>query len=255
MKGSVNKAINNKDNAMHYECVEPNLGAQMWRLEDKTTAVALRSRLKVHLSICHRCRLLTTLDQRLGEGVRTGAIQSSEGRLEWLHRLPGLLAAACLALVFLLPPESDRGPVLERAGAEYWKVIQPISGELLTSHTPLVKWEPLERATSYKVEISGLDVEFNWSSTISATELRLPPETGLPDQGKFQVVVTPVPGYLASPTGAVSWFRTGGWMSLVVYRLFAAPMWLQIVLVGLFVGSLVMGFRRFRRVGSLKRFF
>ena len=124
----------------------------------------------------------------------------------------------------------------------------PVSGEVLTTPTPFLAWDPLDDATSYRVEIGGLDQAYTWHDTTEATEMTVPREAYLPDRGSFQVVVTPIPSYLASPTGAVTWFRIGGLPALVSYRLAAAPVWLQLGLMLGLVGWFAIGWRRWKRL-------
>ncbi len=107
-----------------FECVDPDVGAQLWRLEQGDADPQLRATLEAHLSVCHACRLLVRLDETahdLGRRGRLRAAAASAGAPA-AHRarardawMPALALAASLVLLLVLPPRSVLGR--ERCGA------------------------------------------------------------------------------------------------------------------------------------------
>jgi hypothetical protein len=216
-----------------YECVEPELGDRLWCLDDPSAAAAEVDRLRAHVTICHACRLQIALDERLEQSLRR---QGAEGTIPFVSpRSKGLrwrrpvsrgsvtLLAACLALVFLVPPRLD---VLSVRGGGDWGIMRPVPGEVVATVTPKITWQPLEDARSYQVTIAGEQTNFLWQVETDALEIQVPESAHLPKPGRFRVTVSPIPAYLAPPTGASSWLRTGTFPAHVGYRITAAPRWI-----------------------------
>ena len=217
-----------------FECVEPEIGDRLWRLDDPLTPSGELERLHAHLSICHACRLHLAVDKRLERSLRSAdsavggpVVKQPKNRTGG----PGvagsgaaLLLAACFTLVFVLPPRQAT-PIVR--SADSWGISRPVPGEVVATPTPRITWMPLTDARAYRVTVAGEQNGFFWQVETSESQLRVPETAALPRSGRFRVTVHPLPTYLAPPAGCSSWLRTGSLVTYVGYRLVAAPKWVH----------------------------
>jgi len=90
-----------------YECIEPRLGGDLWRLEDPDTDVARRAHLETHVTFCASCRQQRAVESATEAGLRMGELTlgSSAGRglrqIRWLAGagVAALAAGSALLLV------------------------------------------------------------------------------------------------------------------------------------------------------------
>lgn len=218
-----------------YECIDPGLGEQIWRIDDPATPPDLSRRLVAHVRHCADCRLHLALTRDLAAGLRDGTLAAevaagSPAWARWTGGLGGLALAACLALVFLLPPAPAGEDRLLR-GADAPAVTAPVPDAVILDRTPVVRWTPVERATRYRVSVREVGGDFAWSAETSGNEIAVPAAATLPRAARLRVDVEPVPAHLVRGGRLQSSFRTGGWNEFLGFRLQAAP-------AGLLVGAI-----------------
>lgn len=209
-----------------FECIDPGLGAQIWRLDDPTTAPGLRDRLDLHVRHCADCRLALAVAREAGEGLRAGRLVVAGPLLPaWIRWTGGLGAgalAACLALVFLLPPRpAGDSPLLRGTGAP--AVTSPAPDTVIRDRTPEIRWTPLEHAVRYRITVREVGGDYAWQGESVTPAFALPSGADLPVSSRFRVDVEPVPAHAAPGGRLQSSFRTGSWGEFVDFRLGAAP--------------------------------
>lgn len=229
-----------------YECVEPELGDQLWRLEVDVTDAALCTALLEHLSVCDACRIERGAERAVARLLQAGAPPSRLWKdstprpkprsviARWTRMRPPLLGAtaatalaASLAAI-LFGPVHGGGDRDTRGGeVERFRFRAPIEGQVLATRRPTLVWSPLAQATGYRVSIQQVDGSFRWETTTRSTLLRPPPASALPAAATLRAIVRPVPEDLAPPEGIGVRFRTGGPLDAARFRLGAAPAWLR----------------------------
>ena len=108
-----------------YECIDPRLGSDLWRLEDPDTDAAIRARLETHVTFCASCRQQRAVESATVVGLRMGELSlgSSAGRglrrIRWLAGVGAASLATGLALVLTAPARwgSPTGWIIGSAGA------------------------------------------------------------------------------------------------------------------------------------------
>jgi len=197
-----------------YECLDPTLGAELWRLADPDCPDELRSRLETHVKFCADCRLKLAVEHGTATGLRDGSLDLTLGAnwrsrpAVWTTGLGAAALAAGLALLILMPPRApheqltlrgDDGPTIER----------PVADEVVLDRQPTVRWTALAGATRYDLRVEAVEGDYRWSVSTDNPEATIPREHSLPAATRFRVRVEPVPAHLA-PDGALrSSFRTG----------------------------------------------
>ncbi len=237
-----------------FECVEPGLGEQLWRLDTDDIAPELRDRLERHLRVCDDCRLQRDLHARLSTLAAAGELDitvSERPARRWrpdtlMAAGGGLALAASLALMMLLPPSMPRAPGVSRGEEPGTGFTRPVEGEVLADATPALAWRPVDGATGYSLEITQTDGDYAWRARTGDTRVELPAEAALPDGGRFLVLLEPVPVDLA-PLGGISVsFRRAGPAAVFAYRIGAAPKAVRL-LGALGLGLLALGAPLLRR--------
>ena len=222
------------DHEHRYECVQPDLGEQLWKLDTDDVDPELRLGLERHLRVCDDCRLQRVVHERLGELGAAGEIaievEPEEPKRLWSYRTDrflaacgGLAVAASLALAMLIPPTLPGLPGTSRSDVPKPAFLRPVEGEVVAHDSPLLSWRAIGGATAYRLEITQIDGEYAWQGRSSTTNLRIPEEASLPARGHFRVILEPVPSDL-SPLGGVSVaFRRAHTASVLIYRAGVAP--------------------------------
>ncbi|MCP4292386.1 MAG: hypothetical protein GY780_11205 [bacterium] len=207
-----------QNNVNDFECVQPEAGNEIWRLEMPDTEPELRTRLENHLAICDSCRLTLAVHGQLQNPAQAKIL-----RPPFNFGLTGVLAlAASLALAFILPPgQMDRTLMRGDSGPAF---ISPIEGEVVLQETPQLKWSQVPGATSYEVRITGVSDDYEWTSSSSQPTITIAEEHGLAHNQEVRVVVKTVPGDLV-PLGSISvQFSREGPAPFVAYRVVSAPL-------------------------------
>jgi hypothetical protein len=228
-----------------FECVQSELGDQIWRLDLDETAAELNTRLKHHLQVCDSCRLTQALDSKLATAADGGHLTIApeptigSSWSQGIMAVGGMALAASLALVLLMPPGVM--PFGSFRGDASTMIVTPVEGEVLTDATPQVTWPSVADASAYRVSLTGIDSSYQWSARIETTTAQIPETHALPDQGWFRILVEPLPTDLA-PLGENSVvFRRGGVGDVMVWRAQHAPRPIQ-WLVWLSGAIFVIGF-------------
>jgi len=166
-----------EDQTGSYECVQPELGHQIWRLEMKDTSDELRSSLENHLAVCDSCRLTLAAEVLVKEGARDNSLKivktSPAKRLSVLNfNLIGSISlAASLALALLMPPGQLENSLVRGDGAPGF--IRPVEGETIRQDTPELTWNAVPGATAYRVEISGVGNDYQSKHLLSLSPLSI----------------------------------------------------------------------------------
>jgi len=208
-----------------YECIDPELGAELWRLDDPDSPETTKARLQAHLEYCPQCRTLEVMKRRLANGLEHGQLEITlpEPRqplpliTRWAARAGAAAVAATLALVFLQAPNPRQNGLVLRGGDEN-AVLRPAPDEIIAGSTPVIRWKPVTGANSYQVRVSAVESEYVWSGVVSDAETRIPRDQSLPSNTRFRIQIQPVPTHLTGPNGFYSSFRTGNLAEFVAYR-------------------------------------
>jgi len=211
-----------------YECIDPPLGAQLWRRDDPDTEPHLRSRLDAHLAHCAACRLSAGVEREVAAGLWAGRL-----RLPITRNRPtsgsGILAAAgltalvaSLALVFLLTPQAPHADRVTR-GDDEAGIVRPVPDEQIATERPTIRWRTLPDATSYTVTVRGVESDYSWTGTTDGGALRLPADRPIPSGERYRVSVETVPPDLAPRGGWRTSFSRVSSLEFLGYRIGAAP--------------------------------
>ncbi len=218
------------DKTIGFECIDQDLGSNMWRLDVADTAPELKSRLETHLSFCADCRIQRRITLETARGLSEGHLQlpgTSRVNSKIISRTistSGFLAlAASLFLMFMLAPVAPQDKMAVRGGDEALIITSPVADEVLYNSTPFIRWHAVPEATSYNVRIEGVGNAYKWEINTSLAEIQIPAENILPISQRFRVFVEPVPAYLAPAGGWRSSFSTASLLPFVKYRIGAAP--------------------------------
>lgn len=252
------------DKTGKYECVEPALGDLLWQYDAPKTDPDLRQQLDNHLSVCAACRLEHAVQEKMVASLESGRLQVGEPRDH--QRAEGALArlslaakplawtatlamAACLVLIFVLPPRPGEGERIVRGDGDVPRFLRPVAGEVVLDRHPRLSWTPIPHATRYRLTLLQAGGDFEWSGETDGTDLLVPESAALPLAARMRAILEPIPAHLAPAAGISVSFNTGALDAFVAYRLRAAPPavkllgWLGIALV---IGAGGLGLARRR---------
>jgi hypothetical protein len=223
-------------------CLDPRLGADLWRLDDPATAAATRQRLDHHLAHCHSCR-----QQRHVEAAVLGGLRDGRFRLNWatrwrLHIYRGIATAGAIALgvglllLFVLPP---RTPLVQRTVP---RILRPVPGEVVLGSRARLVWSAIPGATGYEVIVRDAAGEVVWRTRTDKTRAALT----LPRNQRCLAQVTTGGARLERS------FQAAGAGGFVVYRLSAGEPVARIAAAVGLLAAAVFGFlgRPRRDLGS-----
>ncbi len=238
-----------------YECVEPELGDELWRLGAPATDAGLRRRLENHLMICDACRLRCAAERRVAAGLADGTLALPDARPRAARALAwggGLAVAAGLALILVLPPRARDGDRIVRAPDDP-QFHRPVEGEVVRGGRPTLSWASIEGATAYRVHVDEVGGDHAWHGETAGLEIDVPADAELPLSRDYRAFVEPVPADLAQPGGVSVSFRTGTTPEFLAHRAVASPAMAKtlamIGMLGLGAGLLL----RDRRFPSIRR--
>ncbi len=215
---------------LNLECVEPEVGKQLWQLTDPGLEPDLRRRLEAHRTICDACRLTHLVETEVERLITQGEVRVPGARrgARLVAAGGGFAVAAALALAFVVPPEAS-GPSVLRRGVDDVRIVRPVEGEVVATDRPRLDWTPIPGATAYRVEISAMDGDHHWSGRLTAPPATLPPEAALPVHGRYRAIIAPVPDDLARPGDLSVSFMRAGVGRFMAYRLVAAPWFITVL--------------------------
>lgn len=208
-----------------YECIDPQVGGDLWRLDDPSTEPATAERLRLHCQFCAACRLILALDTEIKTGVRTGRVSIPHSTPHrptgflWLSGLGAAAMAAGLTTIAVLPPSASHTMMPTRAPIPTSTIERPVSNEVVPGDRPLVTWTPLPGARAYEVSIRSVEGDYSWQGQTEETKLKLSREAALPAHQRYRLAVTPIPAHLAPEGGLRSTFTTGTRFQAAMYRL------------------------------------
>ena len=238
---------------LDFECIESGLGELIWRIDDPTTSPELLEQLELHVQHCAACRLQMSLQREVASGLRDGQLTVHDSSIarpswaQWSSGAGGLALAACLALIFILPPVQPNDAMILR-GDDDPVVESPLPDVVIHDRTPQISWTKLDRATKYKVSVRDIDGDYQWSGETTSNSISVADISALPPSSRLRVRVETVPAHAAPDGGLQSSFRTGSLREFVGFRLGSAPRRLR---YGALLGSLgllvgLASFLRFR---------
>ncbi len=224
------------------ECVEPDLGKQLWRLDDPDTQSGLKELLEGHLSVCAECRLERALGKKIVAGLEANrlTLNSFRKRLPKIGVFGGsVLVAASVVLALLLPPNSNNIHGVERAQSGVFGFQRPVSGEIVGTRPPRLQWGELDGATGYVVSVLDLAGSRLFQSQTSSTHFDLPDTLVFSSGEQYWVYLEPIPKDIAPDDVVSVRFLASGELSRLWYRMETASIWLQ---MGAVFGVLIFGF-------------
>ncbi len=241
--------MNNKYHVSNDECVDLDLGRELWRLEDPQTNPKQRKRLEAHLSICAACRLQVAHQQAVADGLREGSLHVRAagpfgGPTMFAAGISALAAGLCL--IFMQP--LTKPGIVERSNDDATHLLAPVSGQVVVDRTPKIRWTVMEGARAYDVTVRDTNGDLAWRERTENASTSPQPTAQLERGHDYRIRVNAVPAFAAGEPLRGS-FRVGTWSEFVRYRLAVARPW-QWLLVGLGLALTAVGVLRrmsFRR--------
>ncbi len=210
-----------------FECVDPAVGAQLWRLEQGDADPQLRATLEAHLSVCHACRLLVRLDETAHDVGRRGLLRAVATRagaptVRWGRAreawMPALALAASLVLVLTLPPRSVLGPGTMR-GVDIVRFVRPVEGEVVAAPRVQLRWTPVPGATRYHVELRDAAGRAVWQGESAEPAVEISERGTLAPGQEYRALLTVQPADLLPPGAPSVRFRAGSPPAAFAHRL------------------------------------
>ena len=211
----------------NYECVEPDVGELMWQYEMPDVDPEIQRRLEDHLTVCAECRMELAVRRQLqaepaGQDRTAAPLRLVSGPRRRLAR--GLVIAAvvqlaaCLLLVFLLPPQDPDAGRRLRAGGASAHFLRPVTGEVVGAGNVAFAWSPIDQVSGYRLTVRDPSGDFRWSTETSATTFTLPADVELPADTRLHAYLETIPSYLTPDDGIGVAFRCGSTLSVAAYR-------------------------------------
>ena len=223
------KRNNHRLDLPDYECIDPSLGEQMWRLADPECPAELQGQLQTHQAYCSHCRLQGAFEDKVVGGLGSKRLRLSkvppriisfpEPAGAWGAGLGAVALAAGFALLMLLPPRTTLDGRIMRGDETQAAILRPVADEVTLGGHPRLRWTPLEGATRYEVRIEQVGGGYAFRTATTETELSVPEGMQLPVGERYRLVVEPVPRHAAPEGGLRSSFATGGIGRWLEYRL------------------------------------
>ncbi len=206
-----------------HECIEPDLGRELWRLDDPQCGQEMRTDLEIHLEFCAACRVTRSLAARTANGLADGRLHIHVGgrggtATAWLGGGSLLALVASLALILLLPPVPVHKDMTLR-GEEEPAILRPVADEVVVDATPIVRWSPVEGAARYRISVESIDAKYRWETTTEDTEIRISDQQPIPENNRFRITVDAIPEIFSPPEGMNSSFRRSGRGPWFKYRI------------------------------------
>lgn len=229
-----------------YECVEPELGADLDKLDAPDTDQTLRRQLENHIEVCDACRFEIAVNKNVARGLQTGRyrISSSIGWLETLRNFlspPGreswagamqtvssISFSACVLLVFLLPPTAPQFGSGQRGPDQEPRFERPVEGEVVLNANPTLSWEPIEEASGYRITLDNAGGGYEWYGQTRENEITVPSGSPVPLDDRLRAILEPIPPDLAPSGGYSLSFRRGNLIDFIGYRVKAASLLLKL---------------------------
>jgi len=236
MMSSPQKPKRVAEDTMNYECIDPDLGQDIWRLDDPVTAPELKQVLLRHCHHCSACASTRAVSQAVDQAVQAGIVGGTPpkrtlraGRSQWSVGIGGLAMAASIALIVMLPPRDFSREAVTRSSGGSPAILSPVTDEVIASSQPTIRWSPLDRARSYDVAVTTEAGVTIWSTSTASTSVRVPAESALGAPGRYRVMIEPVPSHLVPGRVFGSSFVLGNRRSAAVDRIQRSRVWVRLV--------------------------
>lgn len=220
--------LGNLDEGKSYECVEPDVGEQLWQYNMPGVDSELQQHLEDHLTVCAECRLQLAL-QRHMEDQEPAKVGRVLGRRNWITGSvsisAGLSLAACLLLMFFLPPKSPNASMVLRSDGNGPSILRPVSGEVVPGTNFHFTWTAVKNASGYRLQVRDPAGSFEWMTETQQTSTELPADIKLPANKHLHAYLEIIPPYLTPDEGIDVSFQTGSAVAYFGYRLRITPLW------------------------------
>lgn len=236
-----------------YDCVDPGVGDEIWRLDVPTINADLQRKLEAHVAVCHACRLHRDLDACARHLVRDGELHQGAAppaapRISGVARAAGVAAtlaiAASLAGVLLLPPRPVDTDLAVRGSGEA-RFTRPVEGQVVPAGACRLSWTEVPGATAYEVRVTDRDGGFSWTGATDQTRIDLPEDAGLTGGTAYKAVLSARPVDLLPPGRTSVAFQSGTVVEAAVHRLRWARRWIHgLGLAGLILVTVAVVRRR-----------
>ncbi|MEZ4651312.1 MAG: hypothetical protein R3E97_21475 [Candidatus Eisenbacteria bacterium] len=224
-----------------FECVDPAVGERIWRLEESNLDASIRSELEAHLEVCHACSLLSRVEVKARQLLRTEhgtqrplpqvrPAARFSGRAVRARIVAGLAFAACLVLSITSPPRSV-SPAARSRGDDAAHFVRPVEGEVLASSEPTLEWTRIDDASRYLVDLRDDTGATVWKGESEGTSLRVPTSAGLEHGHQYRAILSTQPMDLIAPGSISVLFRSDGMWQQIVHRVRWSHPLLQVVSV------------------------
>ncbi len=232
------------ENNLNYECIEPELGQELWQYDCPKVDSDLKIKLMNHLTLCQKCNQIRELDKVLAKGLSNGTLQlnkpvvtSSSKRYatSLVASMSAMAIAAGIVLIFMLPIQSnvmqvDRGIV--KSG-----FFAPVASEVITGGKVNLAWVPVKNAAGYILRLETAESDWQWSTKTDKNRIIV---EHLPAQSNITAYLKSIPGDLSPIGGWSIAFRHGSFSEFARFRVKNSAVFARILIVfGLFsAGSL-----------------
>ena len=141
--------------------------------------------METHLSFCADCRIRRQITVEMANGLNKGHLQlpQNTGANVFSRSITatGFLAlAASMLLMFMLPPVPVHQRMAVRGDGAEQTIISPVPDEIMLNQNPMISWQLLPEATSYKVRVEGVGNAYKWEQKTTESMIQIPADKNLP---------------------------------------------------------------------------
>ncbi|MCP4122613.1 MAG: hypothetical protein GY751_12740 [Bacteroidetes bacterium] len=234
------------ENYLHYECIEPELGQELWQYDHPVVDPDLKTKLGNHLTLCQKCNQIRELDSVLANGLSNGTLQikkpvytlpAKRYATRFVASMGSMAIAAGLVLMFMLPIQKNVNQV-DRGLAESG-FLMPIDSEVITGGKVNLAWAPVKNAAGYILRMETSESDWQWSTKTDKNRIIV---DHLPAHSNITAYLKSIPGDLSPIGGWSISFRHGSFSEFAQFRVKNSAVFARILIVfGLFsAGSLFL---------------
>lgn len=239
---------------LNYECIEPELGQELWQYDCPVVESDFKTKLMNHLTLCQKCNQIRELDSVLANGLSNGTLQikkpvyttpAKRYATRFVASLGSMAIAAGLVLIFMLPIQSNVMQV-DRGIADSG-FFAPVASEVITGGKVNLAWAPIKSATGYILRLETAEGDWQWSAKTDKNRIIV---EHLPAESNITAYLKSIPGDLSPIGGWSISFRHGSFSEFAQFRVKNSAVFARILIVfGLFsAGSLFL--LRWKKVNS-----
>ncbi|MCP4144916.1 MAG: hypothetical protein GY752_06480 [bacterium] len=233
-------------NYLNFECIEPELGQELWQYDCPEVDPDLKTKLGNHLTLCQKCNQIRELDSVLASGLSNGTLQIKKPvyaspvkryATRFVASMGTMAIAAGLVLMFMLPIQENANQVdrgLDKSG-----FFMPVDSEVITGGKVNLAWAPVKRATGYLLRLESAEGDWQHSVKTDKNRIMIP---HLPAESNITAYLKSIPGDLSPIGGWSISFRHGSFSEFAQFRVKNSAVFARILIVfGLFsAGSLFL---------------